>query len=90
MKKPKTIIISRIVGSICGNKSVLLESLIIATNNLDKQGIGKNTDTLNAEWKKVWEKYSMIKTDYNQGMLDGFFWSATISESEIMSIIYPN
>ena len=76
MNKPKTTTTSQIAGSICGNKSVLLESLIIATNNLDKQGIGKNTDTLNAEWKKVWEKYSMIKTDYKQDMLDHFFWSA--------------
>ena len=67
---------ARIAGSICGNKSDLLESLIIATNNLDNQGRDKNKDTLNFEWKKVWEKYSMIKTDYKENMLNHFFNSS--------------
>ena len=71
--KKRTTIISGTVGSFCRKKSDLLESLIIATNNLDNQGRDKNKDTLNAEWKKVWEKYPASKLVTNPTSISDFF-----------------
>ena len=74
MKKSRItkIISNKIAGNFCIQKSDLLESLIIATNNLDNQGRDKNKDTLNAEWKKVWEKYPVSQSVKSKDSINWF------------------
>ena len=62
-----------IAGYSCYDKSHLIESLIISTNNLDNQGKNKNKDILKSEWENVWEKYPVSQSVTNQTSISDFF-----------------